>query len=49
MNAIETVEQLKELMAKYDAARTGWIDCFGTPDGFDDWFTAQVLGKPEEV
>lgn len=36
-------ETLRELMAKYSAARTGWIDYFGTPEGFDEWFTAQVV------
>jgi hypothetical protein len=45
MTATEIVAQLKELMEKYNEARTAWIARFGEPDGFDLWFTTQILDK----
>ena len=43
----ETAEQaaLKELMKQYDAKRAEWIVRNGDDEGFDDWFTAQVVSK----
>lgn len=35
---------IAELMAKYDANRAKWIALRGTADGFDAWFTKQVMG-----
>lgn len=34
---------LRELMARYNERRTQWIVQYGTADGFDAWFTQQVL------
>jgi hypothetical protein len=42
---INTVNAIQELMMQYDAKRAEWIKKFGTADGFDAWFTSQVLGK----
>jgi hypothetical protein len=35
---------IAELMARYDESRKAWIEKHGTEDGFNEWFTAQVLG-----
>lgn len=37
---------LKELMKQYDAKRSEWIILHGDDEGFDDWFTAQVIPAP---
>ena len=34
---------LREIMNAYNAKRTKWIEIKGTDDGFDKWFTKQVL------
>jgi len=36
-------DTLAELMAQHDEARAKWLQKFGTDDGFDAWFTRQVL------
>jgi hypothetical protein len=36
---------LKELMERYDITRAAWLAEFGTDQGFDAWFTAQVLDR----
>lgn len=38
-------EALKELMKQYDAKRSEWIVRNGDDEGFDDWFTAQVVSQ----
>lgn len=35
---------IAELMNKYDASRAKWIAQFGNANGFDAWFTKQVMG-----
>jgi len=40
-----TVEALAEMMQKYNEYQAKWIETFGTKDGFDQWFTQQVIGK----
>ena len=35
---------IAELMNKYDASRAKWIAQFGNSNGFDVWFTKQVMG-----
>lgn len=34
---------IREMMTAYDKYRQLWIDTYGTPDGFDDWFSSQTL------
>jgi hypothetical protein len=41
MNASQLIA---ELMAKYDENRAKWIAQLGNADGFDAWFTQQVIG-----
>ena len=38
------VQAIAELMNKYDASRAKWIAQFGNTEGFDAWFTKQVVG-----
>ena len=38
-----TPEVFAELMETYDAKRAQWIEMFGTDNGFDAWFTSQVM------
>lgn len=38
-----TVEAFKELMDKFDENRASWIQKFGSDEGFDAWFTSQVV------
>lgn len=40
-----TVEALAEMMQKYNEYQAKWIAFHGTKEGFDAWFTQQVLGK----
>jgi hypothetical protein len=35
---------IAELMAKYDESRAKWVALCGSADGFDAWFTQQVMG-----
>ena len=35
---------IKELMAQYNEKRKEWISEKGNDEGFDEWFTAQVMG-----
>lgn len=44
---MKTAEALKEMMEKYNESRKLWIEKFGSADGFDSWFTSQVLPKAE--
>lgn len=37
-------ELIRELMNQYDANRAKWIEQYGNADGFDQWFTKQVMG-----
>ena len=39
-----TTALIAELMAKYDDNRTKWVALRGNADGFDAWFTQQVMG-----
>ena len=41
--AMTTPEVFAELMETYDAKRAQWIEMFGTDNGFDAWFTSQVM------
>lgn len=34
---------IKELMARYDEYRAKWISFHGTDEGYDQWFTGQVM------
>jgi len=36
---------IAELMAAYDEKRNQWVSTYGTDEGFDAWFTGQVVGK----
>jgi len=38
-----TAEILREVMEQYNARRANWIEALGTPDGFDEWFTEQIV------
>jgi hypothetical protein len=40
----ETQAAIMELMTQYEANRVAWVDEYGTADGFDEWFTKQVMG-----
>ena len=40
-----TQDAIKELMNKYDENRQKWIERFGSDEGFDKWFTKQVIGR----
>ena len=44
---VSAADALDELMRQYDRNRAQWIDDNGTADGFDEWFTGQVL-RPME-
>ena len=35
-------EVIKEIMAAYNTRREQWVTLFGTPEGFDEWFTSHV-------
>ncbi len=35
---------IRELMAQYNEYRARWIEEHGTDEGFDTWFTSQVMG-----
>ena len=39
-----TANLIAELMAKYDDNRAKWIAQRGNANGFDAWFTQQVMG-----
>ena len=39
----KTQEALKEMMEKYNENREKWVAQFGTDDGFNEWFTSQVM------
>lgn len=41
----ETAALIAELMAKFDENRARWIKEFGTDAGFNEWFTARVMGR----
>uniref|UniRef100_A0A6M3Y049 Uncharacterized protein n=1 Tax=viral metagenome TaxID=1070528 RepID=A0A6M3Y049_9ZZZZ len=36
---------IKEVMKKYNEYRKTWIENNKTDEGFDEWFTAQVVIK----
>ncbi len=36
---------IKEIMNRYNESRIEWIKCFGSDEGFNDWFTSQVMGR----
>lgn len=38
-------DTIRELMSQYDANRAKWVDFYGTDEGFDAWFTKQVMPK----
>ena len=42
---MNTQNAIKELMQKYDENRQKWIERFGSDEGFDKWFTQQVIGR----
>lgn len=42
-NEATTAEVIRDLMAKWDATRAAWIARFGSDDGFQEWFTAQIV------
>ena len=41
MTAAETI---RELMNKFNEYRAKWVATYGNDNGFNDWFTKQVLG-----
>lgn len=43
MKKAEMAETIQEMMRQYDNHRAKWIAEFGSADGFDEWFTTQVL------
>jgi len=43
MNNNEIRNTLREMMNAYNAKRAKWIEIKGTDEGFDKWFTKQVL------
>ena len=45
MSKHEIAEAIAELMNRYNEYRAKWIAAFGNDNGFDAWFTAQVIGK----
>ena len=45
MNTMDPKTAIKELMQKYDEKRQQWIERFGSDEGFDKWFTQQVIGR----
>ena len=38
-------EALKELMEKYNEFRAKWLSFYGNDNGFNEWFTVQVVGE----
>jgi hypothetical protein len=38
------VTAFKTVMEKYDEHRTKWIAKFGSDEGYNQWFTQQVMG-----
>lgn len=45
MTENEIQNLIRELMKQYDERRAVWIEINGTDEGFNHWFTQQVLGK----
>lgn len=45
MDTKEIKETLAELLSAYDKYRALWVESFGTDEGFDKWFTAQVVAQ----
>lgn len=40
---------IREMMTRHDEARVRWFANFGTYDGFDQWFTGQVIPAAPDV
>ena len=40
----EAQEAIKEMLEQYTQNSAEWIAQFGTMEGFNEWFTAQVPG-----
>ncbi len=45
MTTEEARETLREVMGRFDSARTQWIALNGNDIGFDAWFTSQIKGR----
>lgn len=45
MSSQEAASTIKELMQAYDENRAKWIEKYGSDEGFNEWFTKQVIGK----
>lgn len=43
MRKTEMVEAFAELMNTYNENRAKWVAKFGNDNGFDAWFTSQVV------
>ena len=39
----QTQKAIKEMMEAYNENLVKWLDQFGTKDGFNEWYTAQVM------
>ena len=39
----ETQKVLKEMMEAYNENRERWVAQFGTDEGFNEWYTMQVM------
>ena len=40
---------IKELMTRYNEKRRQWITYYGTDEGFNDWFTKQIMGMQNDT
>ena len=39
----------RDLVEQFNRNRSLWVKRFGSDEGFNDWFTAQVMKKGQEV